>query len=83
VPFVLQYHVHGTQTVEAADLDGDGDEDLLAPGGLTPSIYFQTVDGRFDQEAGPTGSQWASIGDLDGDGDPDIVTSSGIFWGGE
>ncbi len=61
-----------------ADLDGDGDADLvLSVGGAglqvfekTPAGYVWRTDRLGDLEPG----NWAAFGDLDGDGDLDLVT---------
>jgi hypothetical protein len=72
------------QAVVAADVDGDGDLDLLAvnyvstPGG-TVSVRLNNGAGVFSSgstvavDSGPLG---LAVGDLDGDGDVDLVTAN-------
>ena len=71
----------------AADLDGDGDPDVLsASSGDYPMAWYENLDG-----AGTFGPQQVILdnsfvysvhaADLDGDGDPDVLsTAGGISW---
>jgi FG-GAP-like repeat len=71
----------GGNTVEAADYDRDGDEDLLVCGnsGSANRLYlFENVAGlNFRNVSQPTGAggkcETATLADMDGDGDLDLV----------
>ena len=83
---VISTDVPGAQSVSAADLDGDGDLDVLAAaGGLQNSIaWFENVDGMGNfgsprvviSDVVPTS---AFAADLDGDGDLDVLSATWLF----
>lgn len=69
---------------ECADVDGDGDLDILTAGGAQSGVlaWYENMDGR-----GTFGNQhviarsaqtfrWISTGDLNGDGDLDVLSAS-------
>jgi hypothetical protein len=75
----------GAQRAQAADLDGDGDLDIVASafvaGEAAPNLASlvwleQTAPGRFERrtlEGGTPSHATLDLGDVDGDGKPDIV----------
>ena len=73
----------GAEAVFAADLDGDGDQDVLSASSVDGGLeWYENQDGlgTFGVEqliaslAG--GATSVSVGDPDGDGDPDVLSSS-------
>ena len=64
-----------------ADMDGDGDIDVVATSFVAPLVWFENLgDGTFSEDqvisTGPAGSYGLDVADLDGDGDNDVVTGS-------
>ncbi len=73
----------GPQTVTAADVDGDGDLDVLSAGwGFGNKVlWFENTDGAgtFGAEQlidAPSSPHGLSTGDIDGDGDLDVLVAS-------
>jgi hypothetical protein len=78
---------NGASHIDAADMDGDGDIDLVGASQLTDGIYEQDADIVWFENLDGAGSNWAQRDvdndfpnageahavDLDGDGDTDIV----------
>lgn len=68
-----------TTDMEAADLDGDGDFDLIVPDGIAGICWFENLGNGSawsKKLIGPTGAKYChdvAVGDIDGDGDLDIV----------
>lgn len=71
-----------------ADIDGDGDLDILAPAAAPGSAYWindgsgRFSDGtqqRYDAASYPYGVANMSLGDVDGDGDLDMVGTRSIY----
>ena len=75
----------GPETVFAADLDGDGDQDVLSASGLDDTIaWYENTDGQ--GTFGPLqvittatdGARSVFAADLDGDGDRDVISAADI-----
>ncbi len=77
-------------TVLAADMDGDGDQDLFVANDATPNFLYRNDDGKFTNialEAGiaydPDGAETAAMGadlaDVNSDGLPDLYVTNMIF----
>ena len=66
-------------TVQAADIDADGNEDIVVANAVGDVAWFKNEGGavpiftRHDIELEYSGSDYAAIADVDGDGDLDIV----------
>ena len=67
-----------TRALKVADMDGDGDLDLIEGAAGTSGVYLNDGTGvfaaRVDLTATPANTRSVAIGDVDGDGDLDIVT---------
>jgi len=89
VPFgqkqILGSGLGGASSTTAADLDGDGDLDLLTGAyGAGRMVWFENLGGSFGPERliDTIDSVWFAVpGDLDGDGDIDAIASgySGVL----
>ena len=83
VETVLGHAESGANSVSAADLDGDGDLDVLASARLDNSVgWYEQLDlntgdfGSFQAiDAELEGASFAVAADLDGDGDQDVVAT--------
>jgi len=89
LPEQVPLHPAQSVSVDAGDIDGDGDVDLVFLRGNTtaqPLVYRNQGMGRFTQDATgmaplPTGEYGAvRLADLDGDGDLDLVATR---WSGQ
>lgn len=79
--------------IEAGDLDGDGDNDIVAtsttvePAGQV--IWIENLDGlgtswqKHPLDNDLVGANSVCIADLDGDGDMDVMATGGMEWGGD
>ncbi|WP_198172721.1 FG-GAP-like repeat-containing protein [Hymenobacter ginkgonis] len=72
----------GAFNIVAADVDGDGDLDLLATDEISNKVSVRRNDGTGSFSAGQEvgveqGAYGLALGDMDGDGKLDIVTSNG------
>jgi hypothetical protein len=76
------YNAYGARSVHAADLDGDGDTDMLSivenellwhenNGASPPAFNTQIID-----HTQISGGRWVATGDLDNDGDLDVAAAS-------
>ena len=74
----------GVASVEAVDLDGDGDRDVLAAAGGDALVWYPNLDslGTFGAPRVITTQMagvWLALAvDLDGDGDPDVVSAAHV-----
>lgn len=72
-------NVEFTTDLEAADLDGDGDIDLVVPDGTAGVFWFENLGAGTSwtrRAIGATGGHYChdvAVGDLDGDGDRDVA----------
>lgn len=69
---------NGSYIVEAADLDGDDDLDILGGNAAGQLVYFRNDGGGVFTEVaiGTSASKSIGVADVDGDGDLDIVSGS-------
>ena len=77
---VIDDKVRQVHAVVAADLDGDGDIDMVATNYVNGEVYWYENDGTGEftkrvLDANLEGAYPASVGDVDGDGDPDIFAA--------
>jgi hypothetical protein len=71
--------LEGDSAVAVADVNGDGNPDLVLAGSAT-SVLFGIGDGTFGTEtpydSGGVSARWVAVADLNGDGRPDIVAAN-------
>lgn len=81
---VVDSNFNGAHSANAADLDGDGDADIIATGGFVDEVAYWRNDGgspitwtKFVIRTGFTGGRSVTFGDYDQDGDLDVA---GTCW---
>jgi len=78
---------NGSPIPSCADLDGDGDLDVISGSHSGWLTWYENLDGLGDFGLGSPippdldGAQAVCCADMDGDGDIDVVASDGEFWG--
>jgi len=79
---IVQSETNGPTSAYAADLDGDGDLDVLSASAEDDKIAWYANDGtgQFDSQqvitTAAVGAQCVYAADLDGDGDLDVLSAS-------
>jgi hypothetical protein len=79
----MPLQTYATRDVELADVDGDGDLDLLMGHIRQDRLYLNDGSGTFTDEtstrlpADDARSDWLLVGDLDADGDNDLLRGDG------
>jgi Na+/citrate or Na+/malate symporter len=79
---IVQGEIHGPVSVYAADLDGDGDLDVLSASNYDDKIAWYANDGmgHFGPQqvitTAAAGARSVYAADLDGDGDLDVLSAS-------
>ena len=79
---IVQTEARGPTSIHAADLDGDGDLDVLSASAEDDKIAWYANDGtgQFDSQqvitTAAVGAQCVYAADLDGDGDLDVLSAS-------
>ncbi len=78
---IVTTNISGVMSAEAADLDDDGDMDVVAAGMFANKVAWYENNGSWgftehDLITGWRGARAVDVGDIDGDGDLDIVAVS-------
>ena len=87
---IISNTANGANDVIAADIDNDGDMDVISASDLSGLAWYENLDGQGNFSAPKiinniiTGSRSVMATDMDGDGDMDILGNGGqptqIFW---
>ena len=79
-------NAEGARSVHAADMDGDGDLDIVSASYEDDTIAWYENDGAADPSwaaadiaTNANGARWVHVADMDGDGDLDIVSACLLY----
>jgi hypothetical protein len=76
---VASYHDSTRGNWYAADLDGDGKDELIAARAPEPTVVYELEGRRLQERTRLPAATWVSIGDITGDGRPDVLLGGSSF----